>query len=688
MGEKPWEKNWSNKRPWERDWTQQPVATTAPESTDGTLPNDEMVELVTDGGVITVPKKLADEQAHQVGGFTNQALNGATFGAAPRLRAAAETGFGLTGNYDETLKRINDEDEQYATENPGMAVAGQLIGGAAVPGVLTGRAYAATRAGVRAAGYGSKTARVAGAAAAGAPTGATYGVLSSDDLTDIPQDLVEGAKGAAAGAIAGPVLGGLWSGAKLGGRVARDLAERATGMGSQRWATQKAANVFEGRSISPAHGQSWERDVRRDEGDLDAARAAAAVYDHANNRYVPNALVGVDEALAAEAEFAAKARSTSAAPYTNFAEQTVQHQGQRVADNVPHILTNGQGVGFRQFMNHIDDDATVNRDAFYNAMRSGQVGNASAPGAPLQMGHIPTAGLPAMIQRVPATQQILNDAIDAAIARGVPYVNRNALRSNPSTLPPYVVDLMYRATSSADNDLLRGIHDRLRRELRTTPQGQWYLDNKEIHHNAFSSQTGAQRGRDIWGTSGASRQEALREIERMRNPAARADARTAAAGALQHHLEVDNGSFARPANIVDRPENVSTMRELFGPAATTRAEDYIQRERNLNEVADRMVNAAAGSKHRDPNLLENLLRFKTKLTFTPSVALQDAAANMASGYTKKRTAELARQLLSLDPADYNAVRAELERRSNIINNGRASDQVLAALAAVSSGTAQ
>ena len=138
------------------------------------------------------------DRARNLGGMAVAALDGAA-NAVPftdRLAAAAAAATGLGGkfgDYSGNLAQLRGEEGAAMAAHPNAAVAGGLVGGAAVPVPALG----AVANGVT---LGGKVIR---GAAAGGLLGAASGASSSQDLTDIGQT----AKDAGVGAVAGGLVG-------------------------------------------------------------------------------------------------------------------------------------------------------------------------------------------------------------------------------------------------------------------------------------------------------------------------------------------------------------------------------------------------------------------------------------------------------------------------------------------------
>jgi hypothetical protein len=203
-----------------------------------------------------------------VQGFASNVAQGATLGGADELAgviggaASAAAGGGFQEGYREQRDRIRDRAERFAQENPKTAI-GAEIGGALVPGILTGGIAAG------AAGSGSLLSQVVQGGLTlgglGAAEGAAYGALGAEGegLAD------RAAGGAVGGAIGGATAGLLGAGAPVAGALSRQALRAGEAVGIP--GAQQARRAW-ARRIA-------ERELREAMGAMDMAPAeiAAAV---------------------------------------------------------------------------------------------------------------------------------------------------------------------------------------------------------------------------------------------------------------------------------------------------------------------------------------------------------------------------------------------------------------------------
>jgi hypothetical protein len=171
------------------------------------------------------PKSMLTSIREAVDAPTRILENGAMLGLGDRARALIDSGVeavsGHGFNYSDNLKKQQGESADFATAHPIASPVLEGVGGAIAP-------LAVVKAAASGATLGAKT--LIGAGTGGA-IGATQGVLSSKDWTNLPQV----AKDAAIGGGAGTVLGGLIPGsAKLVGagfeKVANAFGSKVDGM--------------------------------------------------------------------------------------------------------------------------------------------------------------------------------------------------------------------------------------------------------------------------------------------------------------------------------------------------------------------------------------------------------------------------------------------------------------------------
>lgn len=136
-------------------------------------------------------------------GFADEveAAGGATAGAI--IEAVKGNGWNWGGEYEKELDRIRREQGAFTDENPGAALAANLIGGLATAGPAASRAVlgASSAAAVPAGGVGAKIAR---GAAAGGGIGAVSGFGNAEG--GVGERLVGAGVGAAAGTTVGAVM--------------------------------------------------------------------------------------------------------------------------------------------------------------------------------------------------------------------------------------------------------------------------------------------------------------------------------------------------------------------------------------------------------------------------------------------------------------------------------------------------
>ena len=160
-------------------------------------------------------KPVGDDPENEYVGMAKAAgqgaLQGASFGFADELEAAARSAFGEK-TYDETIKEVRDRYKKYEEKNPGVSLVSNIAGGFLVPGMGLARAAKGASA-LSAVGRG---------AAAGALTAA--GNTEEDLLSE------EGVSDVAKGAIGGGVMSG--AGAAIGkglSKASNVLGIKATG---------------------------------------------------------------------------------------------------------------------------------------------------------------------------------------------------------------------------------------------------------------------------------------------------------------------------------------------------------------------------------------------------------------------------------------------------------------------------
>ena len=151
----------------------------------------ELVNRIAREGTTPEPKEQSTAESIVGGGRTG--LQGLTLGFGDELEAGLRTGFGLLGDYDETVGDIRKNIKDFRRENPALAL-GLEVGG----GLLTGGLGAARAAG---SALGREAIRRFGTTGFGAGVGATEGAIAGVGAG-------EDAESRATGGLVGGVLGG------------------------------------------------------------------------------------------------------------------------------------------------------------------------------------------------------------------------------------------------------------------------------------------------------------------------------------------------------------------------------------------------------------------------------------------------------------------------------------------------
>ncbi len=158
-------------------------------------------------GYIQNPELLAHLNAPQQSGGTfakglaRSVAKGVTLNWGDEAEAGLRTGFGYAGDYTATRDKIRLEQDEFARQNPKTALAAELVGSVAVPGV--GGAKAIATLAPKASGLVRK---VAAGTAVGGTEGAIAGAGAAEDQDMTGSSLVGGGIGAAVGG-ALPVVG-------------------------------------------------------------------------------------------------------------------------------------------------------------------------------------------------------------------------------------------------------------------------------------------------------------------------------------------------------------------------------------------------------------------------------------------------------------------------------------------------
>jgi hypothetical protein len=252
-------------------------------------------------------------------------------------------------------------------------------------------------------------------------------------------------------------------------------------------------------------------------------------------------------------------------------------------------------------------------------------------------------------------------ARDAEIAAQNVRRDGRLLRQN---LPPAVVERLYANLSEAahagDRTALR-VLEQMKGALRNTQKGNAMMSVKEDHANAFARLEAAQKGENIWASSGTSRSEIMRGVERgdVGNMATFTEA---AAGGAGMRVAGDTGSFSRPNNIVGSAENRATLDQLFGEGRREAAQDLVRREGALHDTVNRLAHARhLGNRAIEPDgAIANLLKFGVQAQFTPSVAAMNLYRRSMTGITRQRGAAIAQ--LATTPDGITRVQAYMRAR--------------------------
>ena len=166
---------------------------------------------------------------------------GAALGFGDEIEAGLRTGFGLLGDYDETVKDVRDQIKGFRDENPATALAAEIGGGLLTGGVGGARA-AGTALGRKAI---SKFGAPAFAAGIGAGEGAIAGIGAGETAGE---RAVGGAIGGTIGGVAGAAVPALVGAGKgVVNRVRSGVSEKA----AQDTADIKAIQALEEAGTSP-----------------------------------------------------------------------------------------------------------------------------------------------------------------------------------------------------------------------------------------------------------------------------------------------------------------------------------------------------------------------------------------------------------------------------------------------------
>lgn len=197
-------------------------------------------------------------------GFGAAVAQGGTFGFADELRGALGAGLDVLGGlaspsqFGERYRDIRDQERaayaRYEEENPGSAMAGELlggfgtglVGGARAAGTQVGRKLAAN---IAARPVGQRAAIAAGAGAAGgAAGGALTGAGEAETLADVPG---QAASSAAVGGLLGAAAGPLGEGLVTLGQKGLGAARRALAPSDEQRAAGQIRKALERQGQTP-----------------------------------------------------------------------------------------------------------------------------------------------------------------------------------------------------------------------------------------------------------------------------------------------------------------------------------------------------------------------------------------------------------------------------------------------------
>lgn len=259
---------------------------------------------------------------------SGQGLYGAVDEAAAGIRgagAAAKAAFtgdpiadAYSGEYDSSLKNIRQTQQDFAQQNPGAALTGQLATGAIATAPLTGLGAAAPGAGVIS--QGLNAAKVA------APVGAVTGYMSGEGGAG--NRAIEGVKDAALyGATAGvlPAAGSVVAGtARLGGKAIAAVPKTAWEILQDHYAPETAAL----KRVGAAIGQDAQNGV-----------PLSDVTSAVNRTNMSPSEVGGPNIAALSKDIAAEPGASG--PYL---ASNIQNRMTDQAQNIPDIIKNQLGA--------------------------------------------------------------------------------------------------------------------------------------------------------------------------------------------------------------------------------------------------------------------------------------------------------------------------------------------------------
>jgi hypothetical protein len=186
-------------------------------------------------------------------GLVRSAAKGATMNWSDELEATLRSKLGKE-DYDRVLAELRDSGDAFAHDNPKAALAAELAGGFAVPGLGAARVTAMA---TRAAGRGLAV-RTAAGAGAGMATGAVEGGIAAAgnvETEDGQSRLAAVPKGAAIGAAVGGIAGGV-------APAIGEAASRLTTVGRSQAAVRNA--VQNDAAINGGTAQDVAAAIRRD----------------------------------------------------------------------------------------------------------------------------------------------------------------------------------------------------------------------------------------------------------------------------------------------------------------------------------------------------------------------------------------------------------------------------------------
>ena len=164
--------------------------------------------------------------AERARGLTRAAAQGATFGFGEEAEALVRS-LAPGKTYGEEVRRIRGEMQSYREAEPGKAMAAELAGGVAIPGMGLARA---AKAGVKGLGTLAKSAALQGAVAG---AGTAEGGLAERGAGAALGGTVGGVTGYAAGKAMAP-LGRAFERAKMGGGIKGKVGPRAAVVAAER----------------------------------------------------------------------------------------------------------------------------------------------------------------------------------------------------------------------------------------------------------------------------------------------------------------------------------------------------------------------------------------------------------------------------------------------------------------------